>query len=331
MTSIGRRLLLGLAVALLVLLALEGLARLVLPAPVADPRATPPQEDEMLSSALLGWSPRPGESRAFGVPGRTWINAQRTRNPEFSPPQAREVRFLTLGDSTVYGVLVNDREVFSSVAAERLQRQLQRPVTAINGGVPGYSSEQARRLLAHNLRDVEFDVLVIATLWSDSQFGEVTDAWRFPARGARLVALLNSSGLYRLLDYALVGPRTPEQVEWRLHNDPDAQRVPLGRYTHNLHALAAAARDRGAEPLFLLLPSGRDLRGEPLEAPRPAYREAMRAVAADEEALLVDGAAPFRGGAASLMMDDVHPSNSGHRLLGETLADALAPLLQARP
>jgi lysophospholipase L1-like esterase len=77
-----------------------------------------------------------------------------------------------------------------------------------------------------------------------------------------------------------------------------------------------------------MLPSDRDLKRQPLEDPRPAYRDAMRAVAADEGALLIDGFSPFVGREPGLMLDDVHPSAQGHALLGATLAEALLPTLQ---
>lgn len=330
MAGMGRRLGMGLAVAAAALLALEVGARLAIPA-IPDPGAQQPQEDAMEPSDTMGWVPVPGESRAFGVPGKTWINAQRTRNPEFTAPAPGEKRLLTLGDSTVYGVLVNDREVFSAVAADRLKRQLRTPVTAINGGIPGYSSEQARRLLTGGLAEVPFDVLVVATQWSDSQPADAPDAWRFSPVAAAITRGLLNSGLYRLMDYLLVGPRNPEQVEWHLEEEPGSRRVPLRAYKKNLHAFADIARERGATPVYLLLPSDRDLRSEALEPPRPEYRDAMRAVAAEEGALVIDGISPFVGGDRSLMLDDVHPSRGGHRLLGQTLAEGLLPLLSGQP
>jgi len=329
MAGWARRMGMGLLVSAGLLGILEVASRLLLPA-IPDPAASQPTEDAMEPSATLGWVPKPGESRAFGVPGRTWINAQRTRNPEFTPPKAGEKRLLTIGDSTVYGVLVNDREVFGSVAASKLQRKLNTPVTAINGGIPGYSSEQSMRLLRGPLADVPFDYLVVATQWSDSQPADAPDAWRFSRVGAAVSEVMFSSGLYRLLDYALVGPRSAEVVEWELHAEPGSRRVPLRAYRRNLHAFADIARDRGAEPVYLVLPSDRDLRREPLEPPRPEYRDALREVAAAEEALLIDGATPFAGGDRSLMLDDVHPSRGGHRLLGDTLSGALLPLLQGQ-
>lgn len=317
--SVVTRMLMGLLVSAVALMALEGGARLVLPPDHEQPAS---DNGHMQPDALLGWSPRPGQGRLFGSPRATHINALGTRNPELQPRQAGEKRLLTLGDSTVFGALVNDENVFSAVAAQRLSQQTGLSFSAFNGGIPGYSSEQSRRLLEHRLADVGFDYLIIATLWSDSQFGDIPDAMMFPERVTFLQRALNGSGLFRLLSGVLNGWR-PIPVEWRLQDTAGGRRVPLSAYTSNLHQLADLARARGAEPIYLMLPSDRDLSGQPLEEPRPAYRQAMASVAAAENALLVDGAQPFVGGPRSLMADDVHPSASGHRLLGETLADAM--------
>lgn len=321
----------ALAMVALVLLGLELGARAALSATRAGLDAPPPAEDAMAPSPLLGWAPRPGASRAFGVPARTWIDAHGTRNPEPEPaPSPGELRLLTLGDSTVYGVLVRDEDVFSAVAARALSRRLGRPVRARNGGVPGYSSEQALRLLDGPLAPVAFDVLVIATQWSDAQLGPAPDAEMWPRGRAGIGGVLDRSGLFRALALLVRGAADPEVITWRLSSVDGVRRVPPGAYRRNLHALADRARERGAQPVFLILPSDRDLGGEPLEPPRPAYRAAMRAVADAEGALLVDGAAPFVGGGRGLMADDVHPSRGGHELLGETLAAALSGGLSPR-
>jgi lysophospholipase L1-like esterase len=321
----------ALGMVVLVLGGLELLARGGLAWTRRGTEGPPPAEDAMQPSALLGWAPRPGRSRGFGVPGGTWIDAYGTRNPEPEPPRGPgELRLLTIGDSTVYGVMVADDEVFSAVAARDLTRRLGRPVHARNGGVPGYSSEQALRLLEGPLADVSFDVLVIATQWSDSQLGPAPDAQMWPRARAGVGGLLSRSGLFQVLALLVRGAEDPEVITWRLSDVDGVRRVPPGAYRRNLRALAALARDRGALPAFLVLPSDRDLRGQPLEPPRPAYREMLRAAAAEAAAPLIDGATPFAGGNRQLMADDVHPSRGGHRLLGEALAAGLEPHLRDR-
>jgi lysophospholipase L1-like esterase len=320
-----RRLLMGLAVAGLVLLLVEGGARLAMPHQVIQQS---PQDSYMQADELLGWSAKPGEGRPFGVPRGTTINSLGTRNPEPAPKADDELRLLTLGDSTVFGVLVSDEAVFSNVAARFLSRRLRRNVTAFNGGIPGYSSEQARRLLEHRLSTVDFDFLIVATIWSDSQLGGIPDAMKYPERVTASQRVLYNLATYRLL-YGLLHGWQPTVVEWKLREEAGGRRVPLSAYHDNLTRLAALARSRGAEPVYLILPSDRDLTGQPLEDPRPAYRAMMATVAEEQGALLVDGASPFHGGEAELMADDVHPSGHGHRLLGETLGAAMLARFQA--
>ncbi|MFT5684954.1 MAG: lysophospholipase L1-like esterase [Myxococcota bacterium] len=323
--TIQKRLLLSLAVSGAVLLLIEGAARLAMPHQ-AMPQT--PQDSYMQADELLGWSAKPGEGKPFGVPRDTTINRLGTRNPEPTPKADDELRLLTLGDSTVFGVLVSDEAVFSSTAARYLSRKLRRNVTAFNGGIPGYSSEQARRLLEHRLAEVDYDFLVVATLWSDSQFGGIPDAMKYPERVTTGQRLLYNLATYRLL-YGMMHGWQPTVVEWQLRDLAGGRRVSLSAYEANLTRFAQMARARGAEPVYLVLPSDRDLTGQPLEAPRPAYRAMMAQIAEEQGALLVDGASPFLGGDPSLMADDVHPSGQGHRLLGETLGAALQARLEA--
>ena len=294
------------------------------PPPPEAPTREGAGEDAMRSSEALGWAPVPGESAAFGVPEPTFHNDAGTRNPPFQPKTSGTKRLLTLGDSTVYGVLVADAEVFGAVAARALSEALGLPVEAINGGVPGYSSEQARLLYGASLRETEPDWVVIATLWSDTQNAVVSDRARYVDGRDRVRRALSRLATFRWLERELSDRRDAREVAWTLTPGSGRYRVMPAAYRDNLEALADLAREDGAEPVFLWLPSVRDLREQALEEPRPAYREIMRTVADEQGALWVDGATPFRGGEAGLLLDDVHPSAAGHARLGEVLARAIA-------
>jgi lysophospholipase L1-like esterase len=286
-------------------------------------------ETAMRGSDLLGWELIPGESRAFGVPQPTRINESGTRNRAPGPKRDGVLRLLTLGDSSVYGVMVQDADVFSAVAARDLQHALGREVEVINGGVPGYSSEQARRLYTHRLESLHPDVVVIATLWSDSQPGPAPDAIRFGAEGSPLKAALRLSNTFRLMEGLLLGWRPGEQVGWALTEGSEGRRVPLKAYRRNLAHLAELAEAAGALPVFLMLPSNRDLGPHPLEAPRPEYRAAMKEAAERPGAILVQTPAHFHGLGADHFFDDVHPTPRGHAIIGRLLAQGIAPQLKA--
>ena len=297
--------------------------------PLAPPRAAPPGSDGALHpSAELGWEVPPGPSRAFGVRGATVVGPEGTRAP---PPRERPaggLRLMTLGDSTVYGVLVGDHEVFSAVAAQHLEARLGRPVDAVNGGVPGYSTVQALRMYEGRLRGYRPDVLLIATQWSDAQLAPAPDALRFRPAAAGPRELLAHSALFRLLEGILHGWQPVEEVRWRLEGGDGVRRVPLPLYRQNLDRMVQIAEADGAMPVLLWLPSQRDQARQPLDAPRPAYRAAMAELAAARGLLLIDGATPFQGAQGRVMLDDVHPSAEGHALLGKIVADALHPLLR---
>ncbi len=295
------------------------------PPPPVELASIAQDEGAMEPSALLGWTPVGGQTRSFGVPETTHINEAGTRNPPFEAKAAGTKRLVTLGDSTVFGVLVRDEEVFSSVAARLLTERLGSPVEPINGGVPGYSSEQARRLYESVLTEVQPDWVVIATLWSDTQDSDVPDRLAYADRTDPLRSLLTRSATFRFLEARLSDRDNATEVKWTISPGQGRYRVMPAGYRENLHFLADKARRDGASPVFLQLPSDRDLRGVELETPRPTYRQIMAEVAEAEGALLVDGYSAFRGGDPGLLLDDVHPSAEGHALLGRVLVNAMTP------
>lgn len=309
---------------------LELVARPVAPAQPLSDGGAHDAESAMRASDLLGWEAVPGPSRAFGIRGQTTVGPEGTRRPPPVDKPPGTLRLMTLGDSTIYGVLVGDGRVLSDVAANRLQQRLRKPVDVVNGGVPGYSSEQARRLYEHRLRAYSPDVVVIATMWSDAQLGPLPDAMQFPEHGAAVRRVLQNSALVRFLGGLLHGWVPGRDVAWELSAEPGVRRVPERAYRANLRRIAELVREDGAQPVFLQLPSDRDVRGEPVEPPRPAYRAVMAEVAREQGALWVDGVAPLLAARRGppLMADDVHPTARGHELLGEALAQALAPTLQ---
>ena len=289
-------------------------------------------ETAMRASDLLGWEAVPGRSHAFNVRQGTVVGSEGTRNPPAVERAPGSLRLMTLGDSSIYGVMVNDGQVFSDVAAQSLGRSLGRTVDVVNGGVPGYSSEQARRLYDARLRKYKPDVLVIATIWSDSQLGPMPDVMMYPESGAAARRVLQNSALVRFVGGIFAGWVPGRDVAWKLSGEPGVRRVPLSAYEDNLRRLADLAAEDGARAAFVLLPCDRDVTQKPVEAPRPEYRQVMRDVAQETGSVLVDAVTPFQahGGGRRLFLDDVHPSAEGHRVLGQALADSLQPVLAER-
>ncbi|MFT4977814.1 MAG: hypothetical protein ACI8S6_003721 [Myxococcota bacterium] len=261
------------------------------------------------------------------------INAAGMRGPELPPRVAGEVRLLTLGDSSIYGDLVAEEAVFSRVAAGHLSAAWGCTVRDYNGGVPGYSSEQALTRLQELGPLVEPQLVIMGAMWSDvysmerrHQGGEVDLAY--------LKSPLRRLATYRILRTLLAPKLSARRVRWIDGRDdiaPSEEKatVRLRAYLDNLRATAALAQELGAETVFLALPAPIDLDPAPVPETVQEYRAAMALVAEDTGSLLVDGPAWLarEGGTLALFADHVHPNELGHALLGYALAETLA----ARP
>lgn len=272
---------LGALVAVLFLLACEGGLRLI---GVPDPGL-------YAGDPAWLWTLRPGLDRA--VPGpdgpfRVRTNAQGLRGP---PPPAEGPWTLVLGCSTSFGWGVAEEEAWPA----RLAASLGEPV--VNGGVPGWSTEQAVRGAGDWLAAGPSRVILA--------YG-VRDAWPAPrpdAAAHRTHPVLLSN-LGRLLGGALrreapAGPGAAPPAEtgmWRV--DPAS-------FADNTRQLVARAAP--AEVVLLWFPQ---------QTPRTDWRRALE----DVGPVL----APALPASAFFADDPVHLTAEGHAALADAVAAALS-------
>lgn len=251
------------------------------------------------------------------------VNALALRGPPIVPRAADELRLLTLGDSSVFGFGVAEAEVFGQVAARGLAARRGRPVSAVNGGTPGYTSVQALDTLMDVGRLVDPTHVVIATLWSDLF---QTDTPLERGGGQR-----HPLALYRVGTRFLAPWLPATKVGWT-EGDVGAPgagrsaRVGLERYREILDRLVAQTRILGAEPVVMILPAPIDLDDGGPPPLISMYRAELEALAVRHELVLVNGPTYFRqkGATNADFYDQVHPSTSGHGLLGLALYGALS-------
>ena len=281
----------------------------------------------------------PGDHYERGVTVR--INSLAMRGPEPEIPKPVGVRrFITTGDSSVFGFGVSEEAVFSSVAAARLGDKAE----ALIGAVPGYSSFQSINLLRMRAMKTEPDLLVVANIWSDNNFDAFVDKEvlaqaagferGFSASAKRLLA---RSAIYRVADWKLRVRGSAERVQkvaWQQDSQSRGQigtrRVAINDYASNLESLVAIGAESGAEVLFVILANNEDIKsGGPVEVGPKAwdpYRQVMRDTAARHGSPVLDIPTLFQEsgkGTGELFLDEMHPTVEGHRLMGEALAAIL--------
>jgi lysophospholipase L1-like esterase len=276
----------------------------------------------------LGWALQPG-ARFQGAGITVRINNRGERGPDLPPRAPGEQRLLAVGDSSIFGDGVEESEVFLSLAARILEQAWGVEVSAVNLGVPGYDSSQSARLLEREGPREEPTWVVVGNLWSD-----VYRADRAPGAADARSLLPLRPGLRRLASYRLLRRLLEpalirHQVGWAASDadigEEGATRTSLRAYMANLRAMAATTERLGGRVAYLVLPAPTDLDVLPPPATIQAFRAAMRRVAAERHAPVLDGPALFSEAenGLGLFKDHVHPNARGHLLLGVGLADLL--------
>lgn len=273
----------------------------------------------------------PNGRRAWALPANTTmvetnvavrVNSYGLRGPNVSPREPDEVRLLTLGDSSVFGFGVEESRVFGAVAAAELSERWGRTVSEVNGGTPGYTSVQALAVLEDVGARVDPTHVIIATLWSDL-FQTDTPIERAGGQRAPIAA-------YRLATRVLAPWLPAATVGWT-QGDVGAEapgrsaRVGIDQYRRTLDQIVKRTRELGAEPIVLVLPAPMDLDREPLPPLIGAYRAELVDLARRHALVSIDGPMVFResGATNADFYDQVHPSTTGHKRLGNALAMAL--------
>ena len=282
----------------------------------------------------LGWALAPNaDFRSGGVDIRSDERGLRASDlPRFADD---ELRLLSLGDSSVFGTGVEAEEVFLSVARSVLARAWGRPVVAVNGGVPGFSSTQSLELGRQLVPAARPTWVVVANLWSDVY--RRPESYRDQDRAALASArsALRHSAAYRALWRLLTPVLTARKVGYIDARDDIGEvgtarpcRVALPDYAANLAAIADLCAQLGARVAFLILPAPMDQDAVPPPHAVQEFRATLRRVAGERQAPLLDGPALFAASDAGLALfdDHVHPSVEGHLLLGVGLADLLKDL-----
>ncbi len=268
------------------------------------------------------WGMAPGTR--FNAGPNASINELGLRGPMVELPRpAGRTRLMVLGDSSFFGHGVADGQDLGSVAVGLLP-----DADLVIGAVPGYSVAQSKVFLDEEGWDLQPSVLVIGHLWSDNTWDAFHDEdllasaafnQRNPlahSRALRMAATLFGGGAAdggRIITVSKLEPWPEGRV----------RRVPLKRYAALLDELLLEAADREVGALFILPANRISLTGA--FAHWDPYYQVMREIAAHHGLPLLDANALYADiEPDTLFLDSMHPTVTGHQILGQALAQELA-------
>lgn len=217
------------------------------------------------------WNYHRGE-RGELQPVRITINPEGYRGEVVAARKAdpQGVRVLCMGDSNFFGYPLDDADVFPRTLAAAMERNApNKKVTIINGGVPGYTVLQGRRLYERMFSKHEYDWLLLSYLNNDAWLQPREDRELFRAQDSvagRIAKIGNSVHLVRFAQSVL-----PQRV---VPTERKVPRVSLEEFVAAYREFIAAARVRGARVMIL------DYRGYSRYEP---YSTALRELATAEK------------------------------------------------
>ncbi len=248
-----------------------------------------------------GWT-TPENTTFFYANNSVTTNSLGLRSPE--PTTAPNVwRILSLGDSSAFGHGVADHETYTAQLAARTGADVQ------NAGVPGYTCAQSLDRYKELVDRLQPHILLVYTLHNDIRVIESSDDFL-------LSRPTSKSGLVQLIAlaqrYMLARKQKP--------------RMSAEEYTACLKELVKTQRARGGSTIFMTPYSDRSFGAQESGIEdrgwRRKYTNAIKKVSKKSDSLHIDlHQLEWTKGASKheLLLDVVHPTAFGHKLVAEQI------------
>jgi lysophospholipase L1-like esterase len=346
---------------LLLLLVAEVAARLVVTGRPEVSTVPLPEESAGLLEANheLFWSVIPNLDLNY-LGGRVQTDSRGLRNGEIKEKAENEFRILSLGESTTFGVGVDNHDTYTAILESLLQtRHPDKTIRSINAGVSAYSSFQSLKYLQLKGVELKPDVVVfyhelndyLPSTLRDSSQKEIgvmkTDKQLYASRTQWLSRnLMRWSALFRSLSYRVANRNIRALNRDQVENNP-LQNVGLPNigipprlrragdsqeFTSAISERSFGQRVSEKERLEVLeeLVSTCKQHGIALVVVHPSYRHSRRheclltRFCFDQKVLMLeayDALHPPHLDPQALYRDFWHPNREGHRRLAEALAE----------
>jgi len=328
------------AVVVVFAVAVEGLARLAVPAPGEKTLAAWRHTMAVLGASAINeastfdpylfWVLKPN-LRDLRVAGTSpegdridfafSTNALGLRGREVTP-KGQRMRVLAIGDSCTFGLGVNDADAWPA----QLQCMLDEngggaQWDVINAGVYGYSAFQGLRYLERMGFALKPDVIIVQFWANDAERWSLSD--REVAR--RLALTRWEAPLMRSRFYCWL-KQTMQRTDFGRILAPDGPvvRESVDEFAQTLRAIRDSGTTRGIKTLFVEWPVREQVQRPPFQP--NAYQRAIEGIAAETNAPLVNPYQQFLIANSFPYVDPVHASRTGCALVASDVMEALARL-----
>jgi lysophospholipase L1-like esterase len=321
------------------LLALEGLARAILPRipEPAPPPDLPAADEEWLINAKLAfkhgfflpddhvfWRPRPGyrqDPRGVPVYGTEpmILNQHGHRSPpmETAKPAGKK-RVMILGGSHPFGMWVNTSQVYSAVLQDLLDERQPGAWQVMNAASPGHTTYQGLQYLQHHGLELQPDIVVFDLGMNDGLRLSVDFAvpdhelGAVPEWAGAATETASGLALYRLLIKVVAATRPPKE-------NPGV-RVPPPQRENNLRAVGSIAAEHGFRVLYMGQVGVESWKG-PGKANCTYRAEGFDPVL--DVCELFEALGPAAG---NYFVDPIHANAQGHSIIGQAVYGKLDAL-----
>ena len=272
--------------------------------------------DSYPSSTTMIWEQPKGHRIDHGVP--IFINEYGLRGlaPTIPKPLQKK-RLMSVGDSSIFGFLVKEEDIFTSVAVQNVPDW-----EAINAGCPGYSSEQSLRWVEQFVPLFEIDLLVIGNLWSDSTHMGFSDRELFRRSKRNTPSFFAKSSTYQM--FVSILSDIPSKIPWYDRNQDGENRVSPLEYKENLQSMIDIMTKQGGNVIFIALATRQEIEEEIIDTKGEQYRQIMNDIAQQNKIPMIDtNQKNIWKDQPDLFADLIHPNKKGHFLLGQALKQHL--------
>jgi lysophospholipase L1-like esterase len=268
-----------------------------------------------------------------------WLKDHRLRGRRFTLAKPEgTARVLALGSSSTWGHGLPDGLDWPTILEKLLQqRDPERQVEVLNGGIRSTSAARALRVFTEVLLSFDPDVVVISFYFNDAYFLTQLDEDSVLAELAADDYVHDSAGKRRVRERVIEGKARLARLLGAAQNGQDLGLIwsrlagdepsPPQRFEALLRTYVRICADRGIDVILLKEP----LRDDAPRLWKQEFHAAIDRVAADHDVVVIDPRLALAArDSGRMFMDIVHPLPPGCLVIAEELAPAIEGLLDRR-